>query len=325
MVKKYDMQIIDVFSGIGGFSIAGKIMGWRTIQFVEIDKFCQLVLKSHFPGIPIHDNIKTFNYEILQSNPLYNPHEPIIVVGGPPCQPFSLAGQRTGTDDDRYLWREFVNTVREVSPRWVVAENVPGLLSWNRGMVLDTVLSDLENEGYQTLPPLVLPACSVNVPHRRDRVFLVAYSASEGLQKREQNIRRSYSSKNRTRMEYEFKRFGGMHATSDTMRKRQWREKHWKKKSRRITKTSLSNDWSNFPTQSPVCTGNDGLSSRLVRFIRRNGADLLTEKEINTIVSKTISKVRKEGIKAGGNAVVPPLILQLFKTIEKIDNDNLFN
>ena len=103
-----------------------------------------------------------------------------VVTGGFPCQPFSVAGKQRGTDDDRYLWPEMLRVIREVSPRWVVAENVYGLVSYDGGLVLRQVYVDLEAEGYETMPPIVLPACGVGAPHRRYRVYIVAHDSGIG-------------------------------------------------------------------------------------------------------------------------------------------------
>jgi DNA (cytosine-5)-methyltransferase 1 len=164
------MKLLDLFSGIGGFSLAASWLGWETVQFVEWDSFCQKVLKHHWPNVPIHSDIKTFNATHL--------HGTIdIISGGFPCQPYSLAGKRKGKDDDRHLWPEMLRTIREVQPSWVVGENVYGIVNWSGGLVFDEVQADLENEGYE-VQPYILPACAVNAPHRRDRTWFVAYSDS---------------------------------------------------------------------------------------------------------------------------------------------------
>jgi len=146
------MQIIDLFSGIGGFSLAGRWVGWHTIQFCEIDKFGQRVLGYHFPNIPIHPDVKTLTGEQIINNGLYDPRETTIIVGGFPCQPFSAAGKRRGTEDDRHLWPECIRLVREVKPDFCVFENVFGIVSWDGGLVFEQVQADLEAEGYEVQP-----------------------------------------------------------------------------------------------------------------------------------------------------------------------------
>lgn len=151
--------MIDLFSGIGGFSLAGKWAGFETIRFVEKDKFCQKVLMKNFPGIPIHDDIKTFNFYDKAN----------LLTGGFPCQPFSVAGNKKGIKDDRYLWNEMFRVVRECNPNWVIAENVSGIME----MELDNIVNDLEREGY-AVQSFIIPACAANAPHRRDRLWIVA-------------------------------------------------------------------------------------------------------------------------------------------------------
>lgn len=157
-----------LFSGIGGFDLAAQWMGWENVFHVERDPFCQQVLRHHFPKSKSHEDIKEFDGTAYAGRV-------DIISGGFPCQPFSAAGKRAGTSDDRYLWPEMFRIIREARPTYVVAENVRGLLSWNEGLVLDTVCSDLESEGYEVCPVL-LPAASVNAPHRRDRIWIVAHA-----------------------------------------------------------------------------------------------------------------------------------------------------
>jgi len=170
------LTTIDLFSGIGGFALGLESTGhFETIQFVEMDKFCQKVLQKNFKGVPIHEDIKN-----------YNPRTADVVVGGFPCQGFSVAGKRKGTSDDRYLWPEMLRVIREAKPRWVIGENVRGIINIEDGMVFKQVHSDLEEEGFQT-KCFVLPAASVNAPHQRYRTFFIGHSmensSSIGLQK----------------------------------------------------------------------------------------------------------------------------------------------
>ena len=154
-----------LFSGIGGFDLAAQWVGWDNVFHVERDPFCQQVLRHHFPKSESHEDIKEFDGTAYAGRV-------DIISGGFPCQPFSAAGKRGGTSDDRYLWPEMFRVIRQARPTYVVAENVRGLLSWNEGLVLDTVCADLEGEGYEVFP-VVLPAASVNAPHRRDRIWIV--------------------------------------------------------------------------------------------------------------------------------------------------------
>lgn len=163
------MRILDLFAGEAGFSIAADSV-WENAEheFVEIDPFCQSGLRRLYPGSKIHGDIKTYRGG--------SGHPVDIVTGGFPCQPFSSAGKRRGTEDDRHLWPEMLRVIREVRPRWVIGENVGGILTWSRGMVVEQVLSDLESAGYET-QPFIVPAAGVGAPHKRDRVWFVANTA----------------------------------------------------------------------------------------------------------------------------------------------------
>ena len=157
------MKHLDLFSGIGGFALAAQWAGIETVAFCEIDNFCHKVLNKNFPGIPIHDDIKTLNgadYAGID-----------IITGGYPCQPFSEAGKRKGAEDDRHLWPEMLRVIKQARPTFIVAENVVGHVT----LGLDNVLNDLEREGYAARP-LIIPACAVDSPHRRDRVWIMAYA-----------------------------------------------------------------------------------------------------------------------------------------------------
>lgn len=168
------MRHLDLFSGIGGFSLAASLVWGRkheVVAFCEIDGFCQKVLAKHWPGVPIVPDIrdvKGSDYADVD-----------LVTGGFPCQPFSCAGRRKGANDARHLWPEMLRVVREAAPRHVLAENVPGLLTLESGMVFDRVCADLENAGYEVLS-FVIPACAVNAPHRRDRAWIVAHAQKRG-------------------------------------------------------------------------------------------------------------------------------------------------
>lgn len=165
------MRILDLFAGIGGFSLAGHWAGMETAAFAEWSYFQQKVLKKNFPGVPVYGDITQFNYE--------EEREKIgsidIVCGGFPCQPFSSAGKRKGRSDDRYLWPEMLRVIREVQPAWVIGENVAGLVSMDSGSVLEQVCCDLEGEGY-AVQSFIIPAISKGAPHRRDRIWIVANS-----------------------------------------------------------------------------------------------------------------------------------------------------
>ena len=201
-----------LFSGIGGFDLAASWMGWKNAFHCEIDEFCSRVLKYHFPDSEHYGDIKTTDFTKWRG-------KVDVLSGGFPCQPFSVAGRRRGAEDDRYLWPEMLRAIREIQPTWVVGENVAGILTMvqpgeetpvagessifgegyeetevRQRYVVETVCSDLEREGY-SVQPLVIPACAVGAPHRRDRVWFIARrvvpdsadAGLEGLQRGREN------------------------------------------------------------------------------------------------------------------------------------------
>jgi DNA (cytosine-5)-methyltransferase 1 len=368
------VQVISLFSGIGGFELAAEWMGWQNIVSCEINPFGRKVLEYYWPNAYHHDDIKTLNYDTI-NNELTKRfgaewrNDDIILTGGFPCQPYSLAGKRKGKDDERHLWPEMLRIIREVKPSWIVGENVFGIVNWNGGLVFHEVQTDLEAEGYE-VQPYVLPAVSVNAPHRRDRVWFVAKNTkcdgfvfgepnqrngndeeqpSEGGfnalgnadtgdeygdaadttserfcgdSSREQSQSSTFGTRNRMgkwdaadtesrgngriRNESEEARSSegnqplggvcGISSAADTDGIRLRRESNGIGKSRFANQEGEIGNWQNFPTQSPICTGNDEFSSRLDGI--------------------TFSKWRNESIKAAGNAVVPQVVYQIFKAIE---------
>ena len=151
---------IDLFSGIGGFALACRWAGIETIAFCEIEKYAQRVLRKNFPGIRIFEDVRQF--------PATEFREPFLLTGGYPCQPFSQAGKRRGAEDDRHLWPSMFGIIRTSRPNWILAENVAGHVT----LGLDEVLADLEGEDY-AVQPIIVPACAVDAPHRRDRVWIL--------------------------------------------------------------------------------------------------------------------------------------------------------
>jgi DNA (cytosine-5)-methyltransferase 1 len=166
------MNHLDLFSGIGGFSIAAEQCGFKTIGFSEINPYASSILKRHWPDVP--------NFgDITKSETWPNIGPVRLLTGGFPCQPFSVSGKRLGASDDRALWSSMLRVIERFQPDWVVGENVPGIIN----MELDNVLSDLESVGYSAWP-LVIPACAVDARHRRDRVWILAHANSTQCQRR---------------------------------------------------------------------------------------------------------------------------------------------
>lgn len=285
------MTHASLFSGIGGFDLASSMMGWQNIFWCENDWFCQQILKYHFKNSIGYGDITTTDFRLHAG-------QIDILTGGFPCQPFSAAGLKGGTNDPRYLWPQMFRAVREICPQWVVAENVRGLIGWNGGMVFDTVCSDLENEGYEVWP-FLLPACSVNAPHQRYRIWFVAYRKSIGRSERRTNG--EFEKNNTSERENFFidaSRFGKERITANSASNRL--QKGYQIGASAIGREVTGFDW--FPTQSPVCIGDDGLSSQLDGI--------------------TFPKWRLESIKGYGNAIVPQVAMQIFKTIERFEYEN---
>jgi DNA (cytosine-5)-methyltransferase 1 len=243
-----------LFSGIGGFDLAADKIGWDNIFHCEFNPFGQKVLKHHFPKSISYHDIKETDFTIHRGRI-------DVLSGGFPCQPYSSVGKRLGTDDERHLFPEMLRAIKEIKPRWVVGENVRGLVSWNEGLVFHEVYADLESQGYE-VQSFLIPACAKNAPHRRDRIWFIANAKGLGLEHKipKQELDREVGL--RERVEWNFQ-----------------------------TKESL---------KSGLCWGDDGLP-----------------KELDSI---TISKWRKESVKAYGNAIVPQVAMQIFSIINIIEN-----
>ena len=288
-----------LFSGIGGFDLASEWMGWKNVFHCEYDPFCQKVLKHHFPNSKLYKDVRKFD----ATNYLGRVD---ILTGGFPCQPFSSAGLRKGTEDERHLWPEMLRVIREVSPKYVVGENVRGLLNWSGGLVFEEVCADLENEGYEVTPYL-LPACGKNAPHRRDRIWFIANSTKrndgrntrsvpskeeeERICERNEIPKSTLSGEvwDATNTDFELSECGNDN-----------REDGRSEQTERIKSFSKPRGWEEFPTQPPICGGDDGLP-----------------KELDGI---TFPKWRKESIKAYGNAIVPQVAHEIFKAIQKMED-----
>ena len=166
------MKLLDLFSGLGGFSYGLERIGFKTVAFCEMDKYCKLVLQKHWKGAKIYNDVKEITKERLEADGIELPE---IITGGFPCQPFSVAGKQKGTSDDRHLWPEMFRIIKEFKPRWVIGENVKGITNIQDGMVFETVCTDLEGEGYE-VRAFNIPAAGVGAPHRRERIWIVAYA-----------------------------------------------------------------------------------------------------------------------------------------------------
>jgi len=377
-----------LFSGIGGFDLASEWMGWENVFHCEWNPFGQKVLNYYWPNSITYNDITKTDFTIHRGGI-------DIITGGFPCQPYSSAGKRLGKEDERHLWPEMLRAIREIQPTWVVGENVRGLTNWNGGLVFDEVQADLEAQGYE-VTPFLLPACGVNAPHRRDRIWFVAFknsnkngwgsklrqsepseweqwdigsgdneriqtynaktwnasdsnlygcnecncnnevNTSQGRINAFGNIDKSNGNGDASDSYISSKKSsrtcGGINCnwSDKNVEQKQWSKsteqyigcdnvsidasdsnstnnktrtqreilgQQNRKKTNGHSNVERTNKWKNFPTVSPICDGDDGISDRLD--------------------SITFPKWRNESIKAGGNAIVPQVVYQIFKAIEQ--------
>jgi DNA (cytosine-5)-methyltransferase 1 len=165
------MKLLDLFSGIGGFSLGLERAGFKTVAFCEIEPFCQAVLRKHWPNVPVYTDIRELTAQRLAEDGISAVD---AICGGFPCQPVSHAGKQLGKDDNRWLWPEYRRLIQELRPSWVIGENVIGLV----GMELDGVLADLESMGY-ACGAFDIPACAIGAPHQRRRIWIIANPKSK--------------------------------------------------------------------------------------------------------------------------------------------------
>ena len=273
-----------LFSGIGGFDLASQWMGWENVFQVEWDKYCQKVLAKNFPNVKRYGDIKEFDgtkYRGLID----------IISGGFPCQPFSVAGKRQGKTDDRFLWPEMLRIIAEIKPPFIVGENVGGLVSMENGKILDKILSDLADEGYQT-EQYIIPACAVGAWHRRDRIWIIAHSGCKSFK---QNIERGrgkhISERNEVGEVITTISKCGNDTNSDSDRLQ--RDFAKSQTQRDINEFITPKVWKDYSFESPICRTIDGIPHRMDR------------------------------IKGLGNAIVPQVAYQIFKAIEQYNNNIL--
>jgi DNA (cytosine-5)-methyltransferase 1 len=285
-----------LFSGIGGFDLAAEWMGWDNVFHCEWMPFPRQVLHYHFPDADSYIDICQTDFK-KYANTID------ILTGGFPCQPFSLAGKRKGKEDERYLWGEMLRAIQEIKPKFIIGENVFGITNIDGGLVFEQVCIDLENEGYQ-VQPFIIPACAKNAPHRRDRVWFIASSdnfrqhqcecdneinTSEGWQYALNDINTNVEQKNVANSS----KIGFSTKMENTQLARK----------KRFIFSNKRNSWHSFPTQSPICGGDDGLPTELDGI--------------------TFSRWRQESIKGYGNAIVPQVAYEIFKVINQLHYDTI--
>lgn len=330
-----------LFAGINGFGVAADWMGWHQPFHCEIDPWCQTVLQYYWPNSQPYYDIKQTDFTIWRNRI-------DILTGGFPCQPYSAAGSRKGTEDDRHLWPEMLRAIREIQPPIVVAENVRGLVNWDRGMVFEQVQIDLENEGYE-VTPFLLPAASVGAPHERYRVWFVGHSKKFGWN--EGCIKEA--SKSGIKIGISNSKF-----TSNTTKQgcKEWKlttnttmpryepgqqPSHEIREKKPGTLGQLEGQFERFCSPGNVANANgirlrgkgNGIGS--AGFIDQTCSinhwqNFPTQSPVcgrndglpTELHGITFSKWRKESIKAYGNAIVPQVAFEIFKVIEQMMNND---
>lgn len=323
-----------LFSGVGGFDLAAEWAGWTNVFHCEYNPFGQRVLKYYWPDSISYGDITDFTIHRGQID---------VLSGGFPCQPFSTAGKRQGTEDDRHLWPEMLRAVREIQPRYVVGENVRGLTNWNGGLVFDQVQTDLEVEGYEVLP-FLLPACAVNAPHRRDRIWIVAHAKAYNDRRDSGEFQGKDEQQEAQRQEERLSESGGTGQGNEfaTYPSGVGRERRGCKggegRQDIRTETNLQRDPKGFEQIGPT-PDTSGIGQQGQRRAERPGNSEAfrdwkaswsyddgrwpTQPPIRQrndglpykLDGLTISKHRKESIMAYGNAIVPQVAFEIFKAI----------
>ena len=286
---------LSLFNGIGGFQLGAKWMGWQNVAHVEIDEWCNRVVKKHFPDSICHTDIKQFD-GTQYTNRID------ILTGGFPCQPFSVAGQRKGKEDARHLWPEMFRVIKEIRPTWIVGENVTGII----GLALEQVLSDLESAGYNT-ETFIIPACAVGALHKRDRLWIVAHTDRKRWEDEQKENRgllcdRKRNDKTSQQKGNEQQRgaieHGAVLSNTSSVRCRQMEfENSSRKDTARTSSKTMQfpfdpreSGW--WELEPGVCRVANGVSNRVDR------------------------------LKGLGNAIVPQIAFEIFKAIEKIEENS---
>lgn len=338
------MRHATLFSGVGAPELAAYWLGWENAFHCEINPFCQQVLNYWFNKSESYEDITKTDFRKWEG-------KIDVLTGGFPCQPFSVAGRRKGAEDNRYLWPEFRRAIREIKPRWIVGENVAGIISMvqpgkevdvevsstqqskgdketihEQEFVIETICRDLESEGY-TVQPIVIPACAIGAPHRRDRVWFIAHSTgcrqfnwSSDWEERPVHSDQEWDSKkNQSKWsERECRSCANMcineYSDGNGLERRLYQEKETVPTHKSEERDSCGlRFWEDFPTEPPLCRGDDGIPDWLDIEAVFKGVNY-------TGRSSTYNRWRTESIKAYGNAMVPQVIYQIYKYINDIEN-----
>lgn len=313
------MTHLSLFTGIGGLDLAAEAAGFRTVGQCEWSDYQTKVLEKHWPDVPRWRDIRALTKESFNERTGLRTAD--VISGGFPCQPFSTAGKRRGREDDRYLWPEMLRVIQEIRPAWVIGENVAGIIN----MALDTVLFDLERQGYEARA-FVFPACGVDAPHRRERVAILGcfdrsrYAAFPDHNPLRCNLRghqgEGVHRENPPRHEVD----SGSEAVPDTDSTNEEGAVALKDQAGRAKPSD-----SNFrhrrpgPAKLGVGGGHDGLPAWM-DGVRRRWADGTWELGFQRIVKS--STINADRLQCLGNAVVPAQFYPIFKAIHDIEGRN---
>ena len=309
-----EVKVLDLFSGIGGFSLGLEAAGsFQTVAFCEQDKFCQAVLRKHWPDVPIYDDVRTIPTDRLGGIDL--------ICGGFPCQPWSVAGEQRGAEDDRDLWPVMASLIEKVRPQWVIGENVRGFV--NEPLGLKRSLSDLESIGYQAIS-FVIPACAVDAQHRRDRVWIIAHADSDsepdGTVNEKQRRGELVGNTKRSRFSGVNRRGSGKEPenrcedVADASSARLEGGKRKKHQGTRDGFAAVGQDVADANSVGPQTSGAKQRATGLVGESKDNGPKpWAVEPDVGRVAHGVRNRTHR--LRALGNAVVPQVVTQIGKAI----------
>ena len=308
------LKILDLFSGLGGFSLGLERTGrYKTVAFCEIDKYCTLLLQKHWKGIKVYNDVKKITKEGFEADGIESPD---IITGGFPCQPFSVAGKQKGTSDDRHLWPEMFRIIKAFKPRFVIGENVPGIVNIQDGVVFETVCTDLESQGYE-VQPFNIPATAVGAPHQRKRIWIIGYNVSNTFGKLSDGCS-STTRNSKTK-------FKGVECNQS------WNWNEVRSKTERCGEQVREKQNLQY-TNNQRCKESDlskkskksDFGNREYDSTRENKTWWQTQSELCGVpngVSYELDKDRANRIKALGNSIVPQIVRELGLAIIEAEND----
>ncbi len=304
------LNVLDLFSGIGGFSLGLEATGkFKTIAFCEKDKFCQKVLQKHWQGTTIYEDIRDIDGTKIKAD---------VITGGFPCQPFSTAGKRKGTEDDRYLFPEMFRIIKETQARWVIGENVQGIVNMSEGKVLQGIHNDLEAIGYE-VQTFIIPASSQGAWHKRNRVWIVAANTNSRMCRGGRTIGQSGEEQDRERIYIKEKEQTEQHLWSKAVGHNVIFGK---------TKISNSNNigCKGHSLQSDNLQKGNSATENVNSSFEKQQTWWETQQLICGVpngISYELDKDRTNRVKSLGNAIVPQIATEIGKAIIKAEEENV--